>query len=82
MLEGKLENEEGQMPSDGVPEKLKGIAKETAGRLTEDEDLERAGRAQQQKAQNAEEAERLEREAAEKRAKAADHEREQEDLQE
>jgi uncharacterized protein YjbJ (UPF0337 family) len=69
--------EERDMSNDGVPEKLKGIAKEAAGRVVDDEELERAGKAQQAKAQNAEEAERLEAEAAAKRSKAADHEREQ-----
>jgi uncharacterized protein YjbJ (UPF0337 family) len=63
--------------SEGVPEKLKGIAKETAGRVADDEELERAGKAQQAKAQRAEEAERLEQEAAEKRAEASRHEQEE-----
>jgi uncharacterized protein YjbJ (UPF0337 family) len=63
--------------SEGVPEKLKGIAKEAAGRVAADDELERAGKAQQAKAQRAEEAERLEQEAAEKRSQAAQHEREQ-----
>ena len=62
---------------DTMPEKFKGLAKEAAGRVVDDDELEEAGRQQQEKAQRTEEAERLEREAAEKRSEAAAKEREQ-----
>jgi len=63
--------------SDGMGEKLKGVAKEAAGSVVGDEDLKREGEAQQAKAQEAKEAARLEEEAAEKRAQARDQELEQ-----
>jgi uncharacterized protein YjbJ (UPF0337 family) len=62
---------------DGLGEKMKGVAKEAAGRTIGDEDLQREGEAQQKKAQDAAEAERLEDQAAAKRAEAADQEVEQ-----
>ena len=60
-----------------MAEKLKGLGKEAAGKVTGDEDLEREGEAQQQKAQKEEEAERLEEQAEEKKRQAAGHEGEQ-----
>lgn len=61
----------------GMGEKLKGTAKEAAGKVTGDEDLEREGEAQQKKAQKAEEAARLEEEAEHKRNQQKGHEGEQ-----
>lgn len=58
-------------------EKLKGVAKEAAGKVAGDEDLTREGEAQQKKAQKAEEAERLEEEAEHKRQQEAGYEGEQ-----
>ena len=58
--------------SDSMGDKIKGVAKETAGRVTGDENLEREGQAAQESAQKDREAERLEEEAAEKRADSAD----------
>ncbi|MFA9432285.1 CsbD family protein [Egicoccus sp. AB-alg2] len=58
--------------SDSMGDKIKGVAKETAGRAIGDEDLEREGEAAQESAQKEREAERLEQEAAEKRADSAD----------
>lgn len=62
---------------DNMAEKAKGVAKETAGKVTGDEDREKEGEAQQKRAQNADEAERLEQEAAEKKAQSAGHKGEQ-----
>ncbi|MBS3942039.1 MAG: CsbD family protein [Actinobacteria bacterium] len=63
--------------SDSMGDKVKGVAKEAAGRATGDENLEREGEAQQKSGQKQNEAERLEEEAAEKRADAADAKAEQ-----
>lgn len=63
--------------SDSMSDKVKGVAKETAGRAAGDENLEREGEAQQKSAQKQNEAERLEQEAADKRADAADAKSEQ-----
>jgi uncharacterized protein YjbJ (UPF0337 family) len=60
-----------------IGEKLKGLGKEAAGKVTGDEDLEREGEAQQKKAQKEEEAERLEEQAEQKKRQAAGHEGEQ-----
>lgn len=61
----------------GMGEKLKGTAKEAAGKMTGDEELEREGEAQQKKAQKADEAARLEEEAQRKRNQQKGHEGEQ-----
>lgn len=58
-------------------EKLKGTAKEIAGKATGSDELAREGQAQQKKAQKAEEAERLELEAAQKRQQAEGYRGEQ-----
>lgn len=58
-------------------EKVKGLAKEVAGKATGSDELTEEGRAQQRKAQSEEEAERLEEEARAKRAEAASHAREE-----
>jgi|GEM_PF-6651092 len=57
----------------GMGEKLKGTAKEAAGKVMGDEETEREGEAQQKRAQKAEEAERHEEEAERKRAEEAGH---------
>lgn len=62
---------------DNVGEKIKGVAKETAGKVTGDEDTEREGEAQQKKAQKSDEADRLEQEAAAKRQEEVGHKGEQ-----
>jgi uncharacterized protein YjbJ (UPF0337 family) len=62
---------------DSTVENLKGTAKEVAGEAVGDEDLERAGEAQQKKAQKQEEAERLEEEAERKEQQAAGYAGEQ-----
>ncbi len=61
----------------GMGEKLKGVAKETAGKVAGDDDLTREGEAQQKKAQKSDEAARLEQEAEHKRQQEAGHEGEQ-----
>lgn len=65
------------MGTEETAEKLKGVAKETAGEATGKDDLERAGEAQQKKAQEAEEAERLQEKAEQKEKKAEGYEGEQ-----
>ncbi len=65
------------MGSDETIEKVKGLAKEVAGKATGSDELTREGEAQQKKAQKNEEAERLEEEAHEKRAEAAGYAGEQ-----
>jgi uncharacterized protein YjbJ (UPF0337 family) len=60
-----------------ITEKLKGTAKEVAGQVTGDENLERAGQAQQEKARKEEEAEAKEAEAAKAKQQAAGHKGEQ-----
>lgn len=57
-----------------LTDKLKGSAKETAGQVTGDEDLEKEGQAQQDKARKNEEAEAKEAEAAAARKQAQGHE--------
>lgn len=54
-------------------EKLKGTAKEAAGKMTGKSDTVKEGEHQQKKAQKDQEAERLEEEAAERRAQSAGH---------
>ena len=61
----------------GMGEKLTGTAKEAAGKMTGNEDLEREGEAQQKKAQKADEAARLEEEAQHKRNQQKGHKGEQ-----
>lgn len=51
------------MSTDNTADKVKGVAKEVAGKATGSDELAREGEAQQQKAAKREEAERLEREA-------------------
>jgi uncharacterized protein YjbJ (UPF0337 family) len=68
---------ERQMSDQNLGDKAKGVAKEAAGKMTGNENLEREGEAQQKKAQKAEEAERLEEEAAHKRRQEAGHKGEQ-----
>lgn len=62
---------------DNVGEKIKGVAKEAAGKITGDEDATREGEAQQKKAHKADEAERLENEAEQKRREETGHKGEQ-----
>ncbi len=56
-----------------LSEKAKGSAKELAGDLTDDEDLQAEGEHQQEKARKTEEATELEEEAQRKRQQAAGH---------
>lgn len=56
---------------DNVGEKIKGVAKETAGKVTGDDETVREGEAQQKKAQKSDEADRLEAEAEQKRREEA-----------
>jgi uncharacterized protein YjbJ (UPF0337 family) len=65
------------MADENTGEKLKGVAKETFGKVTGDDDTVREGEAQQKKAQKADEAERLEAEANQKRNEQAGHKGEQ-----
>ncbi len=58
---------------DNVGDKLKGVAKETVGKVTGSDDKVKEGEAQQKKAQKADEAERLEAEAAQKKREQAGH---------
>jgi uncharacterized protein YjbJ (UPF0337 family) len=58
------------MPDEELTEKVKGTAKEAAGKTTGSDELAEEGEAQQKKAQKADEAERLERE---KKQAAAGH---------
>lgn len=62
---------------DNLGEKVKGVAKEVAAKVTGSDELAKEGEAQQKKAQNAEEAERLEQEAAAKRQESAGYKGEQ-----
>ncbi len=57
--------------SDNTGEKLKGVAKETAGKVTGSDDMKHEGEAQQKKAQKDDEASRLQDEAAAKKQEAA-----------
>ena len=61
----------------GMGEKIKGTAKEAAGKATGNEDTEREGEAQQKRAQKSDEASRHEEEAEKKRAEQAGHKGEQ-----
>jgi uncharacterized protein YjbJ (UPF0337 family) len=63
--------------SDSQSEKMKGVAKETVGKVTGQDDMQAAGEQQQKKAQKNEEAERLQQEAERKQQQAAGHEGEQ-----
>jgi uncharacterized protein YjbJ (UPF0337 family) len=63
--------------SDNTGEKLKGVAKETAGKVTGSDDMKHEGEQQQKKAQKDDEASRLAAEAQEKKQEAAGHEGQQ-----
>jgi uncharacterized protein YjbJ (UPF0337 family) len=63
--------------ADSMGEKMKGVAKETMGKVTGDDDQVREGEAQQKKAQKDDEAERAQAEADRKAMEAAGHEGEQ-----
>ncbi|MEX1177443.1 MAG: hypothetical protein WEB09_03185 [Nitriliruptor sp.] len=63
--------------SDNTTEKLKGVAKETVGKVTGSEDTKREGEQQQKKAQKDDEAARLAQEAEAKKQEAAGHEGQQ-----
>ena len=58
---------------DNVGEKMKGVAKEAAGKATGKDDLQQEGEQQQKKGQKQDEAERLDAEAQQKRDEAAGH---------
>lgn len=62
---------------DTIIENVKGSAKEIAGKVTDDENLEKEGQAQQEKARQTEEADAKEAEAAKLRKKAQGHKGEQ-----
>lgn len=62
------------MTNDETTEKLKGSAKEVAGQVVGDEDLEEEGQQQQEKARKREEAEAKKAEAAEAEKQAQGHE--------
>ena len=61
------------MPDENIADKAKGVAKEAAGKLTDDEKRQQEGEAQQAKAQKRDEAEQAEAEAQQKRREAAGH---------
>ncbi len=61
------------MADENLTEKIKGTAKEVAGQATGKDDLEREGRAQQEKSRESEKAEAKEAEAAQHRKKAQGH---------
>ncbi|MDX1621150.1 MAG: hypothetical protein R3320_09180 [Nitriliruptorales bacterium] len=61
------------MSTDDTVEKVKGLAKEVAGKATGSDELAREGEEQQKKAQKQEEAERLEEAARQKKQEAAGH---------
>lgn len=65
------------MPDENIGEKLKGVAKEAAGKLTGDKERQKEGEAQQAKAQKKDEAEEAELQAQQKRQEAAGHKGEQ-----
>lgn len=65
------------MADESVTEKVKGTAKEVAGKSTGSDELAREGQQQQKKAQKEEEAERLEQKARQKEQEAAGHEGQQ-----
>lgn len=62
-----------QRDEPGMGEKIKGTAKEAFGKITGNENTERAGEAQQKQAQRSDEASRHEEEAERKRAEQAGH---------
>jgi uncharacterized protein YjbJ (UPF0337 family) len=61
------------MPDETIGEKIKGVAKEATGKLTDNEKRQKEGEAQQAKAQKQSEAEEVELEAQRKRQEAAGH---------
>ncbi len=66
--------------SDGdenIGDKIKGVGKEAAGKVTGEDSTVAEGEAQQKKAQKSDEAERLEAEAQQKRNEEAGHKGEQ-----
>jgi uncharacterized protein YjbJ (UPF0337 family) len=63
--------------ADSMGEKIKGVAKESMGKVTGDDDQVREGEAQQKKAQKGDEADRAQAEADRKTQEAAGHEGEQ-----
>jgi uncharacterized protein YjbJ (UPF0337 family) len=63
--------------SDSTGEKFKGVAKETAGKVTGSDEMKHEGEQQQKKAQKDDEASRLEAEAQAKKQEAAGHEGQQ-----
>jgi uncharacterized protein YjbJ (UPF0337 family) len=63
--------------ADNMGEKFKGVAKESMGKVTGDDDQVREGEAQQKKAQKGDEADRAQAEADRKTQEAAGHEGEQ-----
>jgi uncharacterized protein YjbJ (UPF0337 family) len=63
--------------ADNMGEKMKGVAKETMGKVTGDDDQAREGEQQQKKAQKSDEADRAQAEADRKTQEAAGHEGEQ-----
>jgi uncharacterized protein YjbJ (UPF0337 family) len=63
--------------ADSMGEKIKGVAKESMGKVTGDDDQVREGEAQQRKAQKSDEADRAQAEADRKTQEAAGHEGEQ-----
>lgn len=65
------------MGTNETTEKVKGVAKEVAGKTTGQDDVEKAGEAQQKKAQKSEEAERLEEKAEQKQQQAQGYEGQQ-----
>jgi uncharacterized protein YjbJ (UPF0337 family) len=65
------------MPDENISEKVKGVAKEAAGKLTDNDKRQQEGEAQQAKAQKKDEAEQAEVEAQKKRQEAAGHKGEQ-----
>ena len=62
-----------QRDEPGIGEKIKGTFKETAGKMTGNEDTEHEGAAQQKRAQKSDEAARHEEEADRKRAEQDGH---------
>lgn len=65
------------MADETITEKMKGVAKEAAGKLTGDQKREKEGEAQQTKAQKTDEAEEAELQAQQKRREAAGQKGEQ-----
>ncbi len=73
---GRRETEEDHV-SDNTGEKIKGVAKEAAGKVTGSDEMKHEGEQQQKKAQKDDEAARLEAEAQAKKQQAAGHEGQQ-----